>query len=61
MPEAAIVSIARSPRRAAKGEIRPDDPAAQTGEVFISDERLGLETMCVGGGRGMAMVPERLS
>src|SRR5690606_8296226 len=27
----------------------------------LRDERYGLETMCVGGGQGMAMVLERLS
>jgi acetyl-CoA C-acetyltransferase len=25
------------------------------------DKRVGLETMCVGGGQGMAMIVERLS
>jgi acetyl-CoA C-acetyltransferase len=27
----------------------------------VQDETFGLETMCVGGGQGMAMVIERLS
>ena len=29
--------------------------------LAIRDEGIGLETMCVGGGQGMAMILERLS
>jgi acetyl-CoA acetyltransferase len=30
-------------------------------EVVTEDRAVGLETMCVGGGQGMAMMIERLS
>ena len=58
MPEAVIVAAARTPiGRPFKGslkDLRPDDLAA-------FDKQFGLETMCVGGGQGMALVLERLS
>ena len=50
MSEAVIVSIGRTPiGRAVKGSLRARDQA------------IGLETMCVGGGQGMAVIIERLS
>jgi acetyl-CoA C-acetyltransferase len=30
-------------------------------DLNTRDETIGLETMCVGGGQGMAMIVERLS
>jgi acetyl-CoA C-acetyltransferase len=30
-------------------------------DLSTRDETIGLETMCVGGGQGMAMIVERLS
>ncbi len=95
MPEAVIVSTARSPiGRAGKGslvDMRPDDLAAQMVRAAVDkapaldphdiddlimgcgitatllnnlttyDKMFGLETMCVGGGQGMAMIVERLA
>ena len=53
MSEVVIVTIGRTPiGRARKGSLideRPDDLG------------IGLETMCAGGGQGVAMIVERLS
>ena len=66
MPEAVIVAAARSPiGRAFKGslkDLRPDDLTAFIiNSLQFHDKQFGLETMCVGGGQGMALVLERLS
>src|ERR1700759_3284269 len=87
MPEAVIVSTARSPiGRAVKGslkDIRPDDLAVQMvqagGAIAVGhpfgmtgaritatlinslqwhDKQFGVESMCVGGGQGMALILE---
>ena len=73
MPEAVIVAAARSPiGRAGKGSLvsaRPDvgHPLGMTGARIATtlinslrtrDKQLCLETTCVGGGQGMAMVRE---
>ena len=77
MPEAVIVATARTPiGRAFKGslkDLRADDLAAfiikaapekvpqLINSLQFHDKQIGLETMCVGGGQGMALVLERLS
>jgi acetyl-CoA acetyltransferase len=65
MPEAVIVAAARTPiGRAFKGslkDLRPDDLTAVIITAAFHDKQFGLETMCVGGGQGMALVLERLS
>ena len=74
MPEAVIVSVARSPiGRAVKGSLATCDPTIWRARLSkrcstryphwtpaTHDKTLGVESMCVGGGQGMAMVLERL-
>ena len=36
-------------------------PATLLNDLRTRDQTIGLETMCVGGGQGMAMIVERLS
>jgi len=53
MSEVVIVAIGRTPiGRARKGSLN---------DFSTRDETIGLETMCVGGGQGMALIVERLS
>jgi acetyl-CoA C-acetyltransferase len=72
MSEAVIVSIGRTPiGRAVKGSlITLGHPFGMTGVRILAtllndlrtrDQAIGLETMCVGGSQGMAMIIERLS
>ena len=65
MPEAVIAAAARSPiGRAVTGsptDLRPDDLTAVIITAAFHDKQSGLETMCLGGGQGMALVLERLS
>jgi acetyl-CoA C-acetyltransferase len=76
-PEAVIVAAARSPLgivheklNAHGGAIALGHPFGMTGARIATtlinglrarDKEIGLETTCVGGGQGMAMVLERLS
>ena len=69
MPEAVIVATARTPiGRAFKGslrDLRADDLAAFIIRTALEKvpqlDPEDIETMCVGGGQGMALVLERLS
>ena len=61
MSEAVIVAAARTPiGRAFKGSLKDLRPTLINSLQF-HDKQFGLETMCVGGGQGMALVLERLS
>ena len=63
MPEAVIAAAARG------GAIAAGHPSGMTALITTTpinspqfhDKQSGLETMCVGGGQGMALVLERLS
>jgi acetyl-CoA acetyltransferase len=61
--DAIIAASARSPiGRAGKGslkDLRPDDLTSMVVRALL--ENVGLVTMCVGGGQGMAMILERLT
>ena len=73
MPEAGVAFGVRSQNLAEKAiadgfsarDIMPMTGARITSTLINSlrhhDKQFGRETMCVGGGRGMAMVLERLS
>ena len=65
-----LAHMKRTPLRAAVAlvmtfaAVAPDAearPRPQGGKRFESNKTFGLETMCVGGGQGMAMIVERLS
>ncbi|NKY25269.1 hypothetical protein [Nocardia gamkensis] len=69
MHEAVIVSAARSPiggvGKGSSRNLRSDDSEARIVRVAppkqLPDKQIGSETMCVGSGRGTAMVLEGLS
>jgi acetyl-CoA C-acetyltransferase len=70
IPSARELGIAEDRLNVNGGAIAVGHPFGMTGARITStlinslqwhDKQLGLETMCVGGGQGMAMVLERLS
>ena len=65
MSEVVIAAIGRTPiGRAVKGSLidqRVRILATLLNDLRIRDQAIGLETMCVGGGQGMAMIVERVS
>jgi acetyl-CoA C-acetyltransferase len=70
IPSARALGVEWDSLNVAGGAIALGHPFGMTGARIMTtllnnlehhDKRIGLETMCVGGGQGMAMIVERVS
>jgi acetyl-CoA C-acetyltransferase len=70
LPSAAALGVSMDKLNVNGGAIALGHPFGQTGARIMTtllngledaDKTVGLETMCVGGGQGMAMIVERLN